>query len=81
MKRTFLTIITLATFIFHVQSQKLNLGVKGGLNISTISNPIFKTRVLFKYHVGAYSSIKVNKFGGQVEVVYSAQGSDLGQRL
>lgn len=74
--------ISLLTFLvmagFAMQAQNVNLGLKGGLNLSTWSNNNsgvgYKNRPGF--HAGLTAQVNVNPhFAIQPEVVYSSQGT------
>ncbi|MEO9477675.1 MAG: porin family protein [Cyclobacteriaceae bacterium] len=58
---------------------KVEVGLKGGLNMSSISSD--QSAVDFSnktgYHFGAYGLIKVLSFGIQPEILYSTKGADV----
>lgn len=76
MKKYLITAI-LAISILTVYSQaKVEIGLKGGLNLSNLSTDVdasYESRT--GYHLGAYSLIKVANIGIQPELLYSAQGT------
>lgn len=60
--------------------QRIDIGIKGGVNISKLEIPDINTSNKTGYHVGAYSLFKFGKLGLQPEIIFSQQGSkvDLG---
>ncbi len=90
MKKVLLTVLFSAALLSNVNAQKVKIGVKGGLNISSlkgnkageffdptqevISNP--DSRIGF--HIGAVIDVKItNKFSVQPEVLYSTNGATI----
>jgi len=84
---SFLVILSCVFGNAYAQDEKISLGVKGGLNIASISNSGSakvstgfggassknKSRLLF--HLGGYSEIKVNDFFSvQPELLFSMKG-------
>ncbi len=60
--------------------QRIDIGIKGGLNYSKLEIPDISTSSKTRYHLGAYSLFKFGKLGLQPEFIFSQQGSkvDLG---
>ncbi len=60
--------------------QRIDIGIKGGLNYSKLEIPDISTSSKTGYHLGAYSLFKFGKLGLQPEFIFSQQGSkvDLG---
>ena len=60
--------------------QRIDIGIKGGVNFSRLEIPEISTSQKTGYHLGVYSLFKFGKFGLQPEFVFSQQGSkvDLG---
>ena len=60
--------------------QKIDIGIKGGLNFSKLNIPDIHTSNKTGYHLGAYALFKFANLGLQPEIVFSQQGSkvDLG---
>jgi len=60
--------------------QRIDIGIKGGVNFSKLEIPDINTSSKTGYHFGAYSLLKFGKLGIQPEVIFSQQGSkvDLG---
>lgn len=58
---------------------KVEVGLKGGLNMSSISSDQKAVDFSNKtgYHFGAYGLIKVLSFGIQPEILYSTKGADV----
>lgn len=77
MKKLFLA-LTLAIFLTVGLSAQVDMGIKAGLNLSTINGPdveSFDGRTAF--HFGAYFGFTVgDNFTLQPELLYSIQGSD-----
>lgn len=62
--------------INHISSgQKVDIGIKGGLNFSKLEISNFNTSHKTGYHIGAYSLFKFGKIGLQPEFIFSQQGS------
>jgi hypothetical protein len=59
---------------------KLDLGLKGGINLASLDNvsSSFKTTYSNRtgYHYGVYAKIKILKFAIQPEVIFSRQGQN-----
>lgn len=83
MKKIILTTVAILTFGFvNAQEKKdMSFGVKGGLNISTITNVNdvgVSSSSLIGFHVGVFGEFMVSdKFAIQPELLYSAQGIKL----
>jgi Outer membrane protein beta-barrel domain len=60
--------------------QRIDIGIKGGVNFSKLEIPEISTSNKTGYHLGAYSLFKFGKLGLQPEIIFSQQGSkvDLG---
>ena len=60
--------------------QKIDIGIKGGMNFSKLEIPDIRTSSKTGYHLGAYALFKFGKLGVQPEIIFSQQGSkvDLG---
>ena len=60
--------------------QRIDIGIKGGMNFSRLEIPDVSTSQKTGYHLGAYSLFKFGKLGLQPEFIFSQQGSkvDLG---
>ncbi len=79
--KKFLFVLVLSIVSFTVFSQEFDLGVKGGVNFSTLSDASgFSNRTGFV--LGGFIGGKFNEdWGGQVDILYSQQGAefDLGK--
>ncbi len=77
MKRLVLCLFAAASMLFateNVNAQKVNFGLKGGLNLSNWSTNDSEMKIGF--HAGGYAQIKFNKmFAVQPEVLYSMEGN------
>ena len=60
--------------------QRVEIGIKGGVNYSKLEIPDINTSNKTGYHFGAYSLFKFGNLGLQPEIIFSQQGSkvDLG---
>ena len=60
--------------------QRIDIGIKGGVNFSKLEIPDIHTTNKTGYHLGAYSLFKFGKIGLQPEFIFSQQGTkvDLG---
>lgn len=79
MKKLFLLAIMLIGFTSISNAQRLKLGVKGGINLSTINGDNVPSNFDARtgYHIGVAAQIGLpGKFALQPEIIYSAQGSD-----
>ncbi|MEQ6119225.1 porin family protein [Reichenbachiella sp. MALMAid0571] len=62
--------------VFGSSAQGIGVGIKGGLNMSTLSD-IENNATKTGFHFGAYARIKLGGIGLQPEAYYSAQGSKI----
>lgn len=69
-------ILVLAIFAFgFTNAQETKFGVKGGLNIASLTNLSY-TKSLVGFNIGGFAEIKLNeKFAIQPELLYSGQGA------
>jgi len=75
MKKFFLAALMVFTFGF-THAQKARFGIKGGLNVSTLTGNIENAEPKIGAHVGGLVEIKiVNKFAIQPELLFSLQGA------
>jgi hypothetical protein len=72
-KYIFLILILAANSILF--GQRIDIGVKGGVNFSKLEIPDINTSNKTGYHLGAYSLFKFGKIGIQPEFIFSQQGS------
>jgi hypothetical protein len=79
MKKNILFLVVVA-ISYTSFGQRIDIGIKGGMNFSKLEIPDIKTSNKTGYHVGAYSLFKFGKLGLQPEIIFSQQGSkvDLG---
>lgn len=75
-----LAIMALALFLsFNAFSQKVGFGVKGGFNLSTISDYSNQDDLKYGFQTGAYAIFKTSeKVALQSELMYSRQGRKVG---
>ena len=73
-------ILSIVAINYNSFGQKIDIGIKGGLNFSELEIPDISTSPKTGYHLGAYSLFKFGKLGLQPEFIFSQQGSkvDLG---
>ncbi|MBW1295160.1 porin family protein [Aquimarina litoralis] len=79
MKKLFLLAIVLIGFTSISNAQSLKLGIKGGINLSTINGDNVPSNLDARtgYHIGVAAQIGLpGKFAIQPELLYSAQGAD-----
>lgn len=63
------------TFGF-VSAQEVEFGVKGGVNIATITGDVEDVTAKVGFHVGGFAEIKISdKFSVQPELLFSTQGA------
>lgn len=79
MKKIILLVVIVAINCISF-GQRIDIGIKGGVNFSKLEIPDIKTSNKTGYHFGAYSLFKFGKLGLQPEIIFSQQGSkvDLG---
>jgi len=79
MKKTIL-LLSIVAINYISFGQRIDIGIKGGLNYSKLEIPDISTSHKTGYHLGAYSLFKFGKLGLQPEFIFSQQGSrvDLG---
>lgn len=81
MKKIILTTVVILTFGFvNAQDKKeMSFGIKGGLNISSITNVSgLNTSSLIGFHVGVFGEFMLgDEFAIQPELLYSTQGTRL----
>lgn len=78
MKKIILTVVLVFTFGFvNAQGKEdMSFGVKGGLNLATITNAD-GSNTLIGFHVGFFGEFMLgDNFALQPEVLYSAQGAE-----
>jgi len=79
MKKIILFLGIIATS-YNSFGQRIDIGIKGGVNFSKLEIPDIHTSNKTGYHIGAYSLFKFGNLGLQPEFIFSQQGSkvDLG---
>jgi opacity protein-like surface antigen len=74
MKKITLSIIAVLAFGF-TNAQEVKFGVKGGINLSTLTGDIENASSKVGFQVGGFAEIKLSdKFSVQPELLYSLQG-------
>ncbi|MEQ9302645.1 MAG: porin family protein [Marinoscillum sp.] len=76
MKKLFFTTMLCLAAIYGFSQAKVELGLKGGLNLASINreDAIANYENATGYHGGAYALIKVANIGIQPELLYSTRG-------
>jgi opacity protein-like surface antigen len=75
MKKVILTAAAVFAFGF-ANAQDVKFGVKGGLNVATLTGDIDNASSKVGFHVGGFAEIKVSdKFAVQPELLFSTQGA------
>jgi len=79
MKKTIL-LLSIVAINYISFGQRIDIGIKGGVNFSNLEIPDIHTSNKTGYHLGAYSLFKFGKLGLQPEFIFSQQGTkvDLG---
>jgi hypothetical protein len=75
-----LLVLVLLIFQYSFAQIKLDLGLKGGINLASLDNVTSSLQTTYGnrtgYHYGVYAKIKILKFAIQPEVVFSRQGQN-----
>ncbi|KFF14951.1 porin family protein [Flavobacterium hydatis] len=75
MKKIILTAVAVFGFTF-ANAQEVKFGVKGGINLSTLTGDVDDASSKVGFQVGGFAEIKLSdKFFVQPELLYSAQGT------
>jgi opacity protein-like surface antigen len=75
MKKVVLTAAAVFAFGF-ANAQDVKFGVKGGLNVATLTGDVDDASSKVGFHVGGFAEIKVSdKFAVQPELLFSTQGA------
>lgn len=75
MKKITLSIVAVLAFGF-ANAQEVKFGVKGGINLSTLTGDIEDASSKVGFQVGGFAEIKLSdKFSVQPELLYSTQGA------
>ncbi|MBQ0735383.1 porin family protein [Aquimarina celericrescens] len=79
MKKLFLLAIAVIGFTVSSNAQDIKLGVKGGVNFANVTGSDIDFDSRTGFHIGGVLQISVlETFAIQPEVLYSAQGAELG---
>ena len=75
-----LLVLVLLIFQYSFAQIKLDLGLKGGINLASLDNVTSSLQTTYGnrtgYHYGVYAKIKILKFAIQPEVSFSRQGQN-----
>ncbi|WP_026727601.1 porin family protein [Flavobacterium denitrificans] len=75
MKKIILSVAAIMAFGF-ANAQDAKFGIKGGMNLSTLTGDIEDPSSKVGFHVGGFAEIKLSeKFAVQPELLYSTQGA------
>lgn len=70
-----LTATAVMVFAFS-KAQETKFGIKGGVNLSTLTGDVQHTSSKIGFHIGGFAEFKISdKFSIQPEVLYSTQGT------
>jgi hypothetical protein len=74
MKKLFLTVIIAAGATFAAQAQDISFGVKGGLNVASMTDVDASSKI--SGHIGGFANFKFQKsWAIQPELLFSGQGA------
>jgi hypothetical protein len=74
MKKIVLAIALVGISSVAFSQAKVEIGLKGGVNMATLNADNFNNGDVTAFHGGAYGLIKITKFGIQPEVLFSKRG-------
>ena len=77
MKKILIILLSIVAINCISFGQKIDIGVKGGVNFSKLDIPDIHTSNKTGYHFGAYSLFKFANLGIQPEIIFSQQGSQV----
>ncbi|MEM8939823.1 MAG: porin family protein [Bacteroidota bacterium] len=77
MKKASFTFIFLFINFISFSQFNVELGLKGGLNVSYNNIDDFDTESITSYHAGVFGSLKLGKIGIQPEILFSDQGAEV----
>jgi len=79
MKKLLLSTVLVFVALFGYSQAKVELGLKGGLNLASVNtkDPLASYSSLTSYHAGLYALIKAGNIGIQPEILYSTQGTQV----
>lgn len=75
---SFAVLLFISSSVF---SQGFSFGIKGGANLGKISGQSFKNEFTLGYHVGAFGTINLGKFGIQPEVLFNQTNVDTSSKF
>jgi hypothetical protein len=73
MKKLFLTAIVAACATLAAQAQDIKFGVKGGLNVASLSDVNGSSKI--SGHIGGFANFKFTNWAIQPELLFSGQGA------
>jgi hypothetical protein len=75
LKKVYAVVIVLSSIVYTVNAQDIKFGAKGGVNLSSATGDIEKTKSRLAFHVGGMAEIPVStEFYVQPELLFSSQG-------
>ena len=77
MKKILIILLSIVAINCISFAQKIDIGVKGGVNFTKLDNHDIHTSNKTGYHFGAYSLFKFANLGIQPEIIFSQQGSQV----
>lgn len=76
MKKLFITTFTVVCAIISINAQETQFGIKGGLNLASLTNDTSGLDSRTAFHIGVMSEIPISElFSIQPELIYSLQGA------
>jgi hypothetical protein len=77
-KKSFLVGLSLLMLTFAGYSQPLNIGIKGGLNFTSLGGDAVDANMLVRYHAGAFAKLQItDAYALQPEVLFTAEGAEI----
>ncbi|MEM0938926.1 MAG: porin family protein [Bacteroidota bacterium] len=77
MKKTSVTFVFVFISFISFGQFNVELGLKGGLNVSYNNIDDFDTESITSYHAGIFGLVKLGKIGIQPEILFSDQGAEI----
>ena len=70
-----IVLVTVALFAFNAQAQDIKLGLKAGVNLTSLTGDDLDVDPRFSYHAGVVANVSFSDLVSlQPEVIYSSQG-------
>lgn len=75
MRKIILTVLVMTGVVSATMAQQIHFGVKGGLNVATLSDVDGSSRA--SIHAGGFVNFRFRQFAIQPELLYSGQGEKI----